>query len=281
MSKIVNPTFGSDPEFIAINIDTQQPISCVGKIGGTKHEPLSIGEGCSRQEDNVLAEVCIPPVTNKKDFVKYITYAKNEVNKLLTKFNAKLISASSMEYPNEELQSKAARKFGCSESWCAWTGESVDVPPAEMVGNLRSAGFHIHIGFKGDIEDFDLIETLIRNMDKYLGLPSLIIDRDTDRRKIYGKAGDFRSEELADDIIKIEYRTLGANMGATDELMEYCFDQTLLAIEATNRGESPDPVIEKIIDNSDSESAALLIEEYGINLPGIFVENELKVELHA
>ena len=32
-------------------------------------------------------------------------------------------------------------------------------------------------------------------MDLFLGVPSILIDPDTERRKMYGKAGDYRLKE--------------------------------------------------------------------------------------
>jgi len=278
MNKITNPTFGSDPEFFGVDRDTLQPVSVIGKLGGSKSEPLDIGNGCSRQEDNVLAEVCIPPVTNVTDFVKHINYAKNTCSELLAKYNIKLVSASSMEMPESELQSDKAKEFGCSSSFCAWTSANVEVPPADIVGNLRSAGFHIHTAWKGDPEDFDLIERFIKNMDKYLGLPSLLIDTDTKRRNIYGKAGDFRFEALGENHVKVEYRTLGGNFSANDELMTWCFNQTLLAIDATNNGSEPEDIIEHIIDTQNISEAQKLVDLWGLELPTVTLESELKMQ---
>jgi len=53
--KINNPTVGSDFEMFICDKDGNL-ISGVGLIGGTKEEPLSIGERCYRQEDNVMGE---------------------------------------------------------------------------------------------------------------------------------------------------------------------------------------------------------------------------------
>lgn len=53
--QINNPTFGSDFEMF---VEDQQGVivPVVGLLGGTKSEPLDIGEGCFRQEDNTQAE---------------------------------------------------------------------------------------------------------------------------------------------------------------------------------------------------------------------------------
>lgn len=49
---------------------------------------------------------------------------------------------------------------------------------------------HIHIGYDNPTIDFSKL--LIRYMDMYLGVPSVLIDTDVNRRKYYGNAGSFR-----------------------------------------------------------------------------------------
>ena len=61
---------GTDFEF-GIKDVNGTPISIVGKLGGTKDEPLSIGNGCARQEDNVFAECTIPPTKDLEEFVAF------------------------------------------------------------------------------------------------------------------------------------------------------------------------------------------------------------------
>ena len=56
--------------------------------------------------------------------------------------------------------------------------------------NLRSAGFHIHVGYENP--DVDTSLSLVRYMDVFLGIPSVVKDKDKKRRSLYGKAGCFR-----------------------------------------------------------------------------------------
>ena len=52
-------TIGADPEvFLERN---NIPVSSIGKIGGTKYEPIHIQDGIFLQEDNVTVEYNIPP----------------------------------------------------------------------------------------------------------------------------------------------------------------------------------------------------------------------------
>ena len=60
---------GSDPETFLMD-KAGKYISSVGLIGGSKDHPMSIGEGCFVQEDNVTVEFNTPPTANKQEFVK-------------------------------------------------------------------------------------------------------------------------------------------------------------------------------------------------------------------
>lgn len=77
----------------------------------------------------------------------------------------------------------------CSEDFNAYT-EDVNPKPQGATTNLRSAGLHIHVGYN----DPDIPSSLqmIKYMDQYLGLPSIVVDQDSRRRSLYGKAGCFR-----------------------------------------------------------------------------------------
>lgn len=234
--KIQNPTIGSDPEYCAID-NNGTPRSVVGFLPGTKKRPFDLNEFVSCQIDNVGAECCIPPCSTEDDFVHYMMMAKNLTEKKLQEENPdlKLVSLSSQRYSYEELNSPTAQMFGCEPSYCVYTADRSPRPTPEEVGNLRSFGFHIHVGFKieEDENQFDYVDKLIRAMDIQLGVPSIIIDRDEDRRKIYGNAGDLRYRRI-NDLLIIEYRTLGGFMHSSEELLRFVYRQTIKATEMVN-----------------------------------------------
>ena len=77
--------------------------------------------------------------------------------------------------------------------------------------------------------DADLIGaccTLSKELDYYLGLPSLLFDPDTSRRKMYGKAGAFRPKPYG-----MEYRVLSNAWLKSPELIKWVFNNTKLAFE--------------------------------------------------
>lgn len=62
-------------------------------------------------------------------------------------------------------------------------------------------------------------------MDVFLGVPSIIIDPDTERRKLYGKAGCFRLQPWG-----VEYRVLSSYMMKNDNFIRYVYKQTMTAV---------------------------------------------------
>lgn len=268
-------TIGSDPEFIISY--KGKPFSVIGKLGGSKKEPKDIGRECGIQEDNVNAELTFPPVNNVNDFVDYINYGKIVIQKLLkenTGLDCEVESWSSAEFSNKDLNNPVARRFGCEPSYCIYTGNVSPRPSPEEVGNIRSAGFHIHIGMPG-VMSTKQKTFMIWCMDVMLGVPSLFIDKDVRRRKLYGNAGDFRYRYFADkDISVIEYRTLGAKLHETNDLIKWVYNQTMRAVEMFDKYKTFDkyekevPAEEKIIfqepweaiDNNNLEVASQILK---------------------
>jgi len=278
--KIANPTIGSDPEYGAVD---QQgiPRSVVGFLPGTKQEPFPLNEHVSCQIDNVGAECCIPPCSTEDDFVKFMTIARVLTQQKLREQapHLSLVSRSSQRYSDEELNSDSARLFGCDPSYCVYIGDRSHRPSPEQVGNLRSFGFHIHVGFKLEEGENQIpyVTNLIRAMDIMLGVPSIIIDRDTDRRQIYGNAGDLRYRMIK-DILVIEYRTLGAFMHSSSELLRFCYQQTMKAIEMVNhwqnRYELEGQIIQSAIDTGNVEQCMAICNAYNIVIPEQFKQTE-------
>lgn len=266
-------TIGSDPEYGAID-QNGVPTSVVGFLPGTKKEPYELNKYVSCQVDNVGAETCIPPCVNENEFVKFIMLAKIKTQTELRKLapNLSLVSVSSQKYSDKELASDTAQMFGCEASYCVYTGNRSPRPTPEEVGNLRSFGFHVHVGFpieEGE-NQVDYVQKLIRAMDITLGLPSIIIDTDTDRRKIYGNAGDLRYRMIK-NILVIEYRTLGGFMHSSHNLIRYVYQQTIRAVEMVNdwknEYESNASIIENAINTGDVELCNKLCNMFAVPIP--------------
>lgn len=102
---------------------------------------------------------------------------------------------------------------------------------------------------------------LIKYFDAFIGLPSLKIDNNKERRSLYGKAGAFRLTEYG-----LEYRSLSSAMMKDDETLSFLWSRIVRAIDAFNRVAilpPPGDVI-RAINNSDVDLAQLLIDKYKI-----------------
>ena len=266
-------TIGSDPEFVVVN-EGGIPTSSIGRIGGKKGNPVMIGGGFGIEEDNVMAEATIPPCNTKEEFINNIGHVKQELNKILAEHGLHIESMSSARYSEEDLNHKDAQKFGCEPSFCVYTRETSPRPTPEEVGNLRSAGTHIHIGADRLLRIGE-VERLIHAMDIFLGVPSLLIDTDTDRRKLYGNAGDMRFRNVGGEnmITVVEYRTLGGYMSRSPELLGWIYDQTVRAVDYFNNNDNYelDMTIQEIIDTNNIDAAIEHCKNIGIEVPELNV----------
>jgi hypothetical protein len=112
--------------------------------------------------------------------------------------------------------------------------------------------------------------SLIRALDLFLGVPSIILDKDTQRRRVYGKAGAHRLKKYG-----AEYRVLSTFWTETDELIEWAYEGTQRAIDFVNQGgiiTNPNEII-KCINNCDKEMALQIIDDYNMD----FIKQELLI----
>jgi Phage phiEco32-like COOH.NH2 ligase-type 2 len=210
-------TLGADPELFLINPEGQY-ISSIGKIGGTKHFPASIGEGCAVQEDNVAVEFNIPPANTYKEFEASLLYSMKRLEARATELKLSLAIHASAEFLPDQLKSKEALEFGCEPDFNAWT-MCMNPRPKASDKALRSCGGHVHVGTT--LHPIDVI----RAFDLFLGVPSTILDKDTRRRELYGKAGAYRPKHYG-----AEYRSLSNFWLKSTDLMSWVYKQAEYAL---------------------------------------------------
>lgn len=259
MNKIKNITIGCDPE-VFLEKDGVI-ISAVGKIGGTKKAPQKISDnGHAIQEDNVAIEWNIPPCKTKEEFVENNNFVKDYLNALLELMGCKLNFSASAILSDEELDSEQAQEFGCSPDFDVYKKEANE--PPESGGNMRVCGGHIAVGWDNPTEEQAM--NLVKAMDVVLGLKSLFLDKDTERKKMYGKAGCFRFTDFG-----VEYRTLSNFWTENDELMAWAFTSTIEAIELVNSEKLDDiqdlysDLIVEAINTNNKELAEVILESVG------------------
>lgn len=235
---------GSDPETFLMD-KTGKYISSVGLIGGSKDHPMSIGEGCFVQEDNVTVEFNTPPTSNQQEFVNAINYNLDWIRSRAAQLGLSVVYTPSAEFDKDQLTTAGALTFGCDPDFNAWDYGAANPRPRSSNKALRSAGGHIHI----EAPDLDKLE-LTKAMDLFVGAPMLRFDTDSMRRSLYGKAGAFRPKSYG-----IEYRTASNAWLQSDETKCWVFDQTQKAVEFVRAGKQiPDDLgelIQRAINNSD------------------------------
>lgn len=260
---IENVTLGADPELFIVNNATGTVVSSIGLIPGKKKnawvDPSWI-KGYGLETDNILAEFNIPPCHTKDEWLTHINFMKNFIRDFVQKVNPDydIKCIASMDCPADQLDSDEARLFGCDADYNVYTEAKNPKPNGEST-TVRSAGCHIHVGYDNKKTEISL--GLIKYMDAYVGIPSLLIDNDTRRRSLYGKAGCFRLTPYG-----FEYRTLSSTMISSDENIAFMYDATMRAINAYNNN-LPIPTAEEVqncINNSNAEMANALIEKYNL-----------------
>lgn len=262
--KVTGVTIGADPELFLVNSKTGEVVSSIGIIPGEKGNPYrskDMPEGYGLEIDNILAEFNIPPVSSKEDFIEAMTYMKNYIKKFIKAKNPNLdiLCKASMIVNEDQLQSPEAKLFGCNVDYNAYTEMPNPKPKGEDT-NLRSAGFHIHIGYNNCNVDTSL--KLVKYLDMYLGVPSVIKDNDTKRRSLYGKAGCFRLTPYG-----VEYRVLSSYFLSNKITLAWVWKGINRAIDALNRNTllADSDFVQKAINESDKTIAELLIKSYKLN----------------
>ncbi len=125
--------------------------------------------------------------------------------KLEEKFGFVPVTGAGRWIPQSEFVdlTDASKRFGCVPSSNIYGAKSIDVDA--MFYMFRPLGGHIHLGF--DKQKVNLAQ-FVRLLDIFVGNTSVLFDQnDTDlqqeRRKNYGRAGEFREKPYG-----VEYRTL-------------------------------------------------------------------------
>ena len=101
---------------------------------------------------------------------------------------------------------------------------------------------------------------VIKAMDLFLGVPSVLMDNGIDRKKLYGKAGAFRSKPYG-----VEYRTLSNFWIFKPELIDWVWRNCERALGNLGAAAQASHV-EECINNNDAKLAQALINEYNLEV---------------
>ena len=176
---------GSDPE-IFLKDSTGKHISAIGYIMADKWNPLQIpdmAKGFTLQEDNVSLEYGIPPASSAEEFIHHIKAVMEKSKEWVP--GLQFSNLSCVVFPEDQMDNPMAHIFGCEPDYCAWTGRD-NPKPQPPHPFMRSAGGHVHI------ETQENPWQVVKAVDLYLGVPSVLMDHGEARKELYGKAGASR-----------------------------------------------------------------------------------------
>jgi hypothetical protein len=214
---------GSDPELFLEDAQGKI-ISAIGKIGGTKKKPRPVkelGRGFAVQEDNVLVEYNTPPVGGPESWVESHKIMRDYLTNLVGQLGLKLSKKASHSMDEDQMNHPRAWIFGCDPDFDVWKLE-MNPKPAAKDKFLRSAGGHIHIGYSKASPATSI--PLVRALDYYVGAWLAMLDPDTKRRELYGKAGACRFKTYG-----VEYRTPSNFWLSDPALTNEVFERTKMA----------------------------------------------------
>lgn len=273
---ISNPTIGADIEMFLMDKVSKEIVSAEGYIRGTKNEPFNFDKSnkyFAISLDNVTSEFCIPPATTNVDWLANIKKSVDYINSIIPT-NLMCVAQPAAILDEKYLQTENAKLFGCEPDFNAWLKMPNEKPSAENQ-NLRSCGGHIHVGFTqlpdSELEAMGLDiwrvdEMIVKTMDLYIGVPSVLQEPDNERKNLYGKAGAFRWKDYG-----VEYRTVSNYYLQSDNLTKWAFDNTIKATEFVNDRrmdelEAVGDAIQHCINHADKTMAGNLIRQFEIPL---------------
>jgi hypothetical protein len=243
--------------------------SAVGLIGGSKDFPRPLDvDGCALQEDNVSVEYNVPPVglEDSHTMWKNIEYVTDAI-KALIPGEYEPECCSSARFDAEELNTPQAQEMGCEPDYNAWKDGAMNTKPDATKTNLRSCGGHVAVSCPTMTKEDGL--KLIKILDLFLGVPSVLMDKDKDRRTLYGKAGAFRFK-LYGETPGVEYRTLSNWWTKNEDYVKWLFLQLETALDYLNSNGEIDQYMDDIvtaINDGNEELAQTLCGEFRIELP--------------
>lgn len=221
-------TVGCDPEVFMCNPNTGAYVSAHGMIPGTKFEPYKVRNGAVQVDGNAL-EFNTDPASTGDEFVRNVQDVFDQMKAMVPGYNVLIEPTVVFEKGYFDSLPSEAKEVGCMPDFNAYTGTENPIPKANDP-YMRAAGGHIHVGWVDDVDPFDPnhfedCRDVVKQLDHYLGMPSLCWDKDSKRRELYGKAGAFRPKPYG-----VEYRTLSNAWLKDPRLIRWVYNTTITAV---------------------------------------------------
>jgi hypothetical protein len=256
---------GADPELFAFK--GNKPISVHNLLTGDKKNPLPVEEGAV-QVDGTAAEFNIIPTDSEKVFVERIAKVRNNIESIIQKVDKKVVlrSTPAVRFDKDywETIPSVNKELGCDPDFNAYTGgENEIVPEENRVGfeTMRTGSGHIHIGWRDpkvplETEDqqkehFINCRVLTMILDNVILPFERYWDKDTERRKLYGKPGAFRPKPYG-----CEYRVLSNAWVDKPEVASLLFRTITDVVNELKKGDIK--IYEKLTGSLDISGSQLL-----------------------
>lgn len=225
----LNILVGADPEVFVRKVGKKQFQSAHGLIVGDKKNPQKVPGGAV-QVDGMALEFNIDPAKNEAEFLANITGVMKIMGDMVPAYELVPVPVANFTQRVMALQPKEALELGCDPDFCAWKNGEANPRPNGNV-NFRTGAGHVHIGWGDgfDTADPDHLQACImatKQLDFYLGLGSLIYDKDAKRRTMYGAPGAFRPKPYG-----VEYRVLSNAWLQSEDLIGWVYRTTIKGIQ--------------------------------------------------
>jgi len=261
----MNYSIGADPELFAR--ERGGDIVCAhGLIKGDKANPYPVRNGAV-QVDGFALEFNITPAKGSKEFIHNLQDVMAQLEAMVPDHEVLAVPVAHFTPEYMAVQPPEALELGCDPDYNAWSGLENVKPECNLP--FRTGAGHIHVGWRENSPiNYPHVVTCMqvcRQLDFFLGLPSLLFDDDVKRRSMYGKAGSFRPKEYG-----VEYRVLSNKWLADQTLMKWVFDSTILGLEELRCGNELSLKygdIQNIINTSNVDAAKAIMKEEGIHAP--------------
>jgi len=176
MTKIL---IGCDPEVFVKQNNVFK--SAFGLIKGDKKNPQRVPHGAV-QVDGMALEFNIDPAATEDEFCINVQEVYRQLALMVPDYQIVASPTADFDPIYMKDQPPEALELGCDPDYNGWTGQVNIKPNGDRP--MRTASGHIHIGWT-DNEDIqsenhvNRCNLVVKQMDFFLGLPSLMYDKDT------------------------------------------------------------------------------------------------------
>ena len=264
----MNILVGADPEVFMFK--DGKPVSAFGVIKGTKREPFKVKDGAV-QVDGMALEFNIDPANSEEIFANNIKSVMATLKEMVPGYELIATPVAEFGYDYIKQQPQEALELGCDPDFNAWEDGLVN-PRPNGDNPFRTGAGHVHIGWTNgqSVWDQDHVDAGIiatKQLDFFLGLPSLFFDKDVKRRTMYGAPGAFRTKHYG-----VEYRVLSNAWLKSEELIRWVYNNTQDGIKRLMSGERVFNGGEKLVSEMVKEKPNMnkiekFLSKNNINLP--------------